>query len=66
MPNLGLNPIILAALINNLAIPELARWLAELHNAGRTVTEAEALAKLALDVDAGNAAGRAFLDSLGS
>ncbi len=57
----GLSPIIVAALINNIAIPELGRWLASLHAAGEVVTEAAALTKLGLDVDAGNAAGLAFL-----
>ncbi len=60
-----MNPLIIAALINNIAIPEIGRWLAELHAEGRVVTEEEALRKLALDVDAGNQAGRAFLDSHG-
>jgi hypothetical protein len=57
------NPLILAALINNIAVPELAAWLAQLHAAGKTVTEAEALAKLGTDVDSGNAAGLAFLST---
>lgn len=58
-----MNPLLIAALINNLAIPELSRWLAQLHADGRMVTEAEALAKLNLDVDEGNAAGEQFLSS---
>ncbi len=57
----GLSPVILGALINQIALPELGRWLAQLNTEGRIVTEAEALAKLGLDVDAGNAAGAAFL-----
>lgn len=60
-----MNPLILSALLNQIAIPELARWLADLHAEGRTVTEADALAKLDMDVDAGNAAGQAFLDTHG-
>ena len=58
-----MDPVILAALINNIAVPEIGRWLAQLHAAGQVVTEEAALAKLGLDVDAGNAAGRAFLDT---
>lgn len=58
-----MSPVLLAALVNNVGVPELARWLAELHAEGRTVTEAEALAKLGMDADAGNAAGLAFLAS---
>jgi hypothetical protein len=54
-------PLLLAALIDQVAIPELARWLAGLHAEGRPVTEEEALAKLKLDADEGDAAGRAFL-----
>jgi hypothetical protein len=58
-----MNPVLLAALINNLAIPEIGRWLAQLHAEGKVVTEAAALEKLGLDVDGGNAAGQAFLDT---
>jgi hypothetical protein len=58
-----MSPELLAALIGRIAVPELLRWLAELKAAGRLVTEEEALSKLELDVDDGNAAGQAFLDS---
>jgi len=58
-----MDPVLLAALISQIGIPELARWLSELHAAGKTVTEAEARAKLAMDIDAGDAAGLAFLAS---
>lgn len=58
-----MNPVILAALINNIAVPEIGRWLAQLHAEGKVVTEEAALDKLNLDVDGGNAAGHAFLDS---
>jgi hypothetical protein len=57
------NPLVVAALVNQVALPELTRWLAELHAEGRVVSEAEALSKLGLDVDGGNAAGLAFLQS---
>jgi len=56
-----MSPLLLAALISQVGIPELTRWLAQLHADGKVVSEAEALAKLNLDVEAGNAAGRAFL-----
>ena len=58
-----MNPLILAALITEIGIPELARWLAELHDGGELVTDDQALAKLDMDVDEGNAARQAFLDS---
>ena len=62
---LGLPPLIFAALLQQFALPELARWLAELHAAGRVVTEAEARAKLGMDIDDGDAAGHAFLQTHG-
>jgi len=58
-----MDPKLLAALIMRIAIPELTAWLAQLHSEGKLVTEEEALAKLDMDVDEGNAAGQAFLDS---
>lgn len=54
-------PLLLAALIQQVGVPELTRWLGELHAQGRVVGEAEALEKLGMDVDAGNAAGQAAL-----
>jgi hypothetical protein len=56
-----MDPTLMAALIGRIAVPELMAWLDRLHQAGKVVTEAEALAKLELDVDQGNAVGRAFL-----
>lgn len=56
-----MNAAILAALISQIGVPELLRWLASLHAEGKVVTEADALAKLGMDVDEGNAAGEAFL-----
>lgn len=56
-----MSPAILAALITQIGIPELMRWLAQLHADGKVVTEAEALAKLDMDVEQGNATGAAFL-----
>ena len=56
-----MNPLVLAALINQVAVPELARWLSDLHASGQVVTEAAALEKLGLDAESGDAAGLAFL-----
>lgn len=56
-------PELLAALILRVAIPELTAWLAALRSAGKVVTEEEALAKLELDANEGNAIGQAFLDA---
>jgi hypothetical protein len=58
-----MSPLLLAALINNFAIPELSRWLASLHEEGRVVTEAEIMAKLNADADEVTRIGLAFLDS---
>lgn len=59
-----MSPRLLLALLTQVGVPELQRWLADLHAQGRTVTEAEALAKLGTDVATGNAIGQAFLDQL--
>lgn len=59
----GLSPTILAALISQVGVPELLRWLSQMHAENRVVTEAEALAKLGMDVDQGNAIGLSFLAS---
>lgn len=61
MPKNGVSPALLGALINQVAVPELVRWLAGLHAAGKVVTEAEALAKLNLDIDAADDLGASFL-----
>jgi len=58
-----LSPTLLAALLQQFALPEIMAWLHELHSQGRVVTEAEALAKLNTDIDSGNAAGLAFLQA---
>ncbi len=58
-----MNPVLLAALISQIGIPELSRWLKSLHDAGEVVTEDAALQKLDMDVDEGNNAGLAFLAS---
>jgi len=60
-----MNPLFLLALLKEIAVPELQRWLSQLHAEGRVVTEEEALAKLDRDVDEANAVGRSFLDMTG-
>lgn len=60
-----MNPLLLAALISEIGIPELSAWLKSLHDAGEVVTEETALHKLDMDVDEGDAAGIAFLGSHG-
>lgn len=56
-----MNPLLLAALIGQIGIPELARLLRDLHSEGKVLTEEEALAILDMDVEEGDAAGKAFL-----
>jgi len=58
-------PLLLAALITQVGIPELQIWLRDLHAEGRVVTAEEALAKLGVDVDEGNAIGLAALHAHG-
>lgn len=48
-----MNPALLIALITQVGIPELQAWLASRHAAGQTVTDADVLAKLEMDADAG-------------
>jgi len=50
-----MNPVLLAALISQIGVPELMRWLASLRAEGRVVTAEEAIAKLGRDVDDGDA-----------
>lgn len=56
-----MNPLLLAALVNNIAVPELTRWLTSLHIAGTPLTEAEAIRKLLADADFGVKLGEAWL-----
>ncbi len=58
-----MNPVLLAALISQIGIPELAAWLKSLHESDQVLTDDVALRKLDMDVDEGDAAGKAFLDS---
>ena len=48
-----MNPGLLAALINQIALPELTNWLRSRHEAGQTITDADIIAKLAADTDLG-------------
>lgn len=56
-----MDPVLLAALIQQVAIPELLNWLRLRHAAGATITDAEILAKLNVDADTGIAKGKAWL-----
>jgi hypothetical protein len=56
-----MSPLLLAALINNIAAPELGRWLASLHAQGKLVTEDEARALLNATDDEVQSVGAAFL-----
>ena len=58
-----MNPALLAALINEIAIPELTTWLRSLHNAGTPITDAVILQKLITDTDLGIKIGEAWLAS---
>lgn len=48
-----MNPILLAALINNIAIPELTRWLQSLHASQTPITDEIILKKLLDDTTFG-------------
>lgn len=56
-----MSPMLLAALINQIAIPELMRWLAEMHQNGQTLDDAAMLAKLEADAKAGITKGEQWL-----
>lgn len=56
-----MNPLLLAALINEVAIPELTSWLRGLHTAGVLITEAAITQKLLTDTDLGTRIGLAWL-----
>ena len=54
-----MNPLLLAALINQVAIPELTAWLA---NRGKApLTDADVIEKLASDTNLGETIGEAWL-----
>ena len=56
-----MNPALLIALIQNIAIPEITAWLRSRHANGQTVDDAAILEKLQLDADAGIAVGEDWL-----
>ena len=56
-----MNPALIIALIEQIAVPELKAWLAARAAAGQTVTDADVIAKLASDTDLGKAIGEAWL-----
>lgn len=56
-----MDPVLLAALITQIGIPELMRFLASLHAQNKVVTAEEAIAKLGRDVDDGDAQALAAL-----
>jgi hypothetical protein len=56
-----MNPVLLAALIDQVAIPELVRWLSSLHASGTPVTDAVIIQKLASDTNLGETIGLAWL-----
>lgn len=55
-----MNQNLLAALISQIGIPELVRWLRD-RNSDDPITDAEVSAKLGMDADAGIAIGQAWL-----
>lgn len=54
-----MNPLLLAALINEIAIPELTAWLRS--RRGSPITDADIIAKLAEDAAFGEKLGEAWL-----
>jgi hypothetical protein len=58
-----LNPALIAALIQQVAIPELLSWLKSRQAAGQTIDDAAIIAKLGSDADAIIATGQAWLDA---
>jgi hypothetical protein len=56
-----MDPILIAALIEKFALPELVAWLKA--RRGAPLTDADILGKLELDLASGIARGQAFLDA---
>lgn len=56
-----MNPVLLAALIQQIAIPELMAWLKAKHAANEPIDDAAIFAKLNQDADAVIADGTAWL-----
>ena len=58
-----MNAGLIAALINEIAIPELTAWLRSLHSAGTPLTDDVIIAKLLADTNLGEQIGTAWLAS---
>ena len=58
-----MNPLLLAALLEQIAIPELQKWLRERHSTGQPLTDADILQKLITDTDLGIRIGSDWLAS---
>jgi len=58
-----MNPALLAALVNEIALPELTAWLRARAAAGQVLTEADVLHKLITDTALGEHIGQAWLDA---
>lgn len=56
-----MNPALIAALIHNIALPEILAWLRSRKDSGQIITDADIIAKLQLDADEGIAIGEAWL-----
>ena len=56
-----MNPALLAALINEIALPELTTWLRSLHASSTPLTDATVLQKLITDTNLGEQVGTAWL-----
>lgn len=56
-----MNPALIAALIHNIALPEILAWLRSRKDSGQIITDADIIAKLQLDADEGIAVGEAWL-----
>jgi hypothetical protein len=56
-----MNPGLLAALINEIAIPELTNWLRSLHNTNTPLTDAVIIQKLVTDTNFAITVGNAWL-----
>ncbi len=56
-----MDPLLLAALIEKFAVPEIVAWIKS--RRGTPITDADIIAKLGMDLDTGIAAGEAFLAS---
>lgn len=58
-----MNPALLAVLINEIALPELTRWLRGRHASGQPLDDAAVLQKLITDTKVGESIGQAWLDA---